>query len=182
MGRPKKYTARALARAVEAYFDSITREIEVTERVDTGRRDGQGHTVFEIKPVTNKLGQVVRMTEFVVPPSVKDLCDRLGINRSTWADYADPDKHPELADIVREACERMKAWNERELVTRPGKDVRGIIFNLQANYGYGVRPEPATAAQEDDPITRSLKEAAHALTQTTGDPPLALHGKDGAHL
>lgn len=182
MGRPKKYTARALSKAVDAYFDSITREVEITERVDTGRRDGRGHRIFETRPVTNKLGQVVRTTEFVVPPSVKDLCDWLGINRSTWADYADPDRRPELADIVREACERMKAWNERELITRPGKDVRGIIFNLQANYGYGARTEPAPAAQEDDPITRSLKEAAHALAQAAGDTALALRRKDGAHL
>lgn len=182
MGRPKKYTARALSKAVDAYFDSITREVEITERVDTGRRDGQGHRIFETKPVTNKLGQTVRTTEYIVPPSVRDLCHALGITGATWANYADPDKHPELAGIVGEACERMKAWNERELVTRPGKDVRGIIFNLQANYGYGVRTDPAPAAQKDDPITRSLKEAAHALTQTTGDPPLALHGENGAHL
>lgn len=182
MGKPKKYTARTLARAVDAYFDSITREVEVTEQVDTGRRDRQGHRVFESRPVTNKLGQTVRVTEYLVPPSVRELCCSLGITRATWSNYADPDKHPELAGTVREACERMKAWNERELVTRPGKDVRGIIFNLQANYGYGPRAEPAPALQEDDPITRSLKEAAHALRKTDGNPPLALHGQDRPDL
>jgi hypothetical protein len=182
MGKPKKFTARTLARAVDAYFDSITREVEVTERVDTGRRDGQGHRIFETKPVANKLGQTVRVTEYLVPPSVRELCCSLGITRATWSNYADPDKHPELAGIVEEARERMRAWNERELVTRPGKDVRGIIFNLQANYGCGVKAEPAPAAQEDDPITRSLKEAAHALRKTDGDPPLALHGQDRADL
>lgn len=183
MGRPKKYTARTLAKAVEAYFDSITREKELTERVGTGRRDGSGHEIFETKPVTNKLGQPVRVTEYVVPPSVKDLCDHLGVNRATWAEYANPDKHPELAAIVRETRERLQAWNERELVTRPGRDVRGIIFNLQANYGYGVKREPVPdSAQEDDPITKSLKEAADALAQTNGNSPLALQGKDGADL
>ncbi len=182
MGKPKKFTARTLARAVDAYFDSITREVEVTEQVDTGRRDGQGHRIFETKPVANKLGQTVRVTEYLVPPSVRELCCSLGITRATWSNYADPDKHPELAGIVEEARERMRAWNERELVTRPGKDVRGIIFNLQANYGCGVKAEPAPAAQEDDPITRSLKEAAHALRKTDGDPPLALHGQDRADL
>lgn len=183
MGRPKKYTARTLAKAVDAYFDSITREKELTERVDSGRRDSYGHTIFETRPVTNKLGRRVRVTEYVVPPSVKDLCDSLGVNRSTWADYGNPNKHPELAGIVREAGERMQAWNERELVTRSGRDVRGIIFNLQANYGYGVRREPVPdSPQEDDPITRSLKEAADALAQTNGNSPLALQGKDGADL
>lgn len=183
MSRPKKYTARTLAKAVDAYFDSITREKELTERVDTGRRDSYGHTIFETKPVINKLGQPVRATEYVMPPSVKDLCDSLGVNRSTWADYGNPDKHPELAGIVREAGERMQAWNERELVTRSGRDVKGIIFNLQANYGYGLKRDPVPdRPQEDDPITRSLKEAAHALAQTNGDSPLALSGEDGADL
>lgn len=182
MGRQKKYTARTLSRAVDAYFDSITREVEVTERVDTGKRDRQGHQIFETRPVTNKLGQTVRKTEYLVPPSVRELCCFLGITIATWANYADPGKHPELAGVVREACERMKAWNERELVTRPGKDVRGIIFNLQANYGYGVRAEPAPAAQEDDPLTRSLKEAADALAKANKNPPVALHGEDGADL
>lgn len=37
-------------------------------------------------------------------------------------------------------------------------------------------------AREDDPITRSLKEAADALAQTNGNSPLALQGKDGADL
>lgn len=37
-------------------------------------------------------------------------------------------------------------------------------------------------AREDDPITRSLKEAADALAQTNGNSPLALQGKDGVDL
>lgn len=183
MSRPKKYSARALAKAVDAYFDSITREVDVTEPVDTGRRDGHGHPIFEPRPVTNKLGKQVRVTEYVVPPSVKDLCDSLGLSRVTWTEYANPDKHPELAEIVQEARERIRAWNERELVTRPGRDVKGIIFNLQANYGYGARQEPVyDRAQEDDPITRSLKEAAHALAEANENPPVAIHGEGGADL
>lgn len=183
MSRPKKYSARTLTKAVDAYFDSITREVDVTELVDTGRRDGHGHPIFKPRPVTNKLGKQVRVTEYVVPPAVKDLCDSLGVNRSTWADYANPDKYPELAEIVQEAKERIKAWNERELVTRSGRDVKGIIFNLQANYGYGAKQESAyDNAQEDDPITRSLKEAAHALAEANENPPVAVHGENGADL
>ena len=44
---------------------------------------------------------------------------------------------PEFAEITEGVKARMQAWNERELLTRPGKDVKGIIFNLQQNYGYG---------------------------------------------
>ena len=133
MSRRKKYTAKTLEKAVAAYFDSITREKDVTEAVDTGKRDRYGHVIFKSVPVTNKLGDPVRMTEYLVPPSVMDLCDRLGINRSTWADYAKEDENPELAPIVRDVRDRMRAWNERELVTRSGRDVKGIIFNLHRN-------------------------------------------------
>lgn len=148
MGRSKKYTARTLKKAVDAYFDSITRDVELTERVDTGRKDSQGHAIFEKKSVTNRLGQPVRVTEYVVPPSVRDLCDFLGVTGATWANYASRDKCPELADIAREVYERMKAWNERELVTRAGKNVRGIIFNLQNNYGYGGRADEQSGSSE----------------------------------
>ena len=183
MSRPKKYTARTLKKAVDAYFDSITRDVELTELVDTGKRDKRGHAVFEPKPIINKLGQQARMTEYMVPPSVKDLCDHLGINRSTWADYAKEDKYPELTGIVQEVHERMKAWNERELLTRSGRDVKGIIFNLQVNYGYGAKRDPASSVfSEDDPITKSLKEAAYAIAQANEDTAMAVHGEDGADL
>ena len=157
MSRPKKYTANTLKKAVNAYFDSITRELELTERVDTGKRDRQGHSIFETKPITNKLGQAVRVTEYVVPPSVKDLCDFLGVNRSTWADYAKADRHPEFGDIVQEAHERMRAWNERELLTREGKNVRGIIFNLQCNYGYGEKYNLSGDTDALDAFVRAVR-------------------------
>lgn len=141
-----------------------------------GRRPGRKkHPVRHFQHLTGQENRPTRnQFRILIIPNLRD-----GIKE---AFYADPDKHPELAGIVEEARERMRAWNERELVTRPGKDVRGIIFNLQANYGCGVKAEPAPAAQEDDPITRSLKEAAHALRKTDGDPPLALHGQDRADL
>ena len=37
--------------------------------------------------------------------------------------------------------ERMKAWNEHEMLTRPGKDLKGILFNLTNNYGYSEKKE-----------------------------------------
>lgn len=68
MGRPKKYTERTLRKAVEAYFDSITREVGMTEKVDTGRKDSSGHKIFENVPVINKRGEQVKYTEYLVPP------------------------------------------------------------------------------------------------------------------
>lgn len=100
MGRPKKYTERTLRKAVEAYFDSITREVAMTEKVDTGRKDADGHKIFENVPVINKRGEQVKITEYLVPPTVGGLCEALGIHRSTWAEYCDENTHPEFSDTT----------------------------------------------------------------------------------
>ena len=57
-GAPKKYnTDAALRRAVKKYFDSITRWRVVTEKVPTGRKDNDGHMIFEDRTVLNVLGE-----------------------------------------------------------------------------------------------------------------------------
>lgn len=139
MGRPKKYGKKALSEAVDRYFDSISRDVPVMERRDTGRRDDKGHTIYEQVPVKNKLGEPAMATEYIVPPTVGGLCEFLGIHRSTWAEYCDSDQHPEFSDTTTRARGRMRAWCESELLTR--KDVKGIIFNLQNNYDYKERHE-----------------------------------------
>lgn len=142
MSRPKgtkKYTARTLAPAVREYFDSISREIELTEMVDSGEKDDKGHVIYVPRKVENKLGQPVKVTEFLVPPSVQGLCDHLGIHRSTWWEYSDSQKHPELAGIISRARDVMQGYREEQLLTRPGKDVRGIVFDLENNYGYAEK-------------------------------------------
>jgi hypothetical protein len=137
MGRPREYTAYSLERAVNRYFRSITRQKALTEMVPTGETDEKGHAVLRPEAIINDLGQQVVITEYIIPPSVGDLCDTLRIHRSTWANYCDPDLHPEFREITEATRSRMQAWNERELLTRQGKDVKGIIFNLQQNYDYG---------------------------------------------
>ena len=138
-GRPREYTAEGLRRAVNRYFDSITREITVTEPVDTGKKDKDGHKIFEMRPVENKLGKPVTTTEYIIPPSKGDLAIFLGIHRSTWDNYHDGTKYPEFQDIAADADARIQAWNEREMVTREGKNLKGILFNLENNYGYRER-------------------------------------------
>lgn len=137
MARPREYTPEKLERAVNKYFRSITRRVVQTEMVPTGERDDKGHLIYEPKPIINSLGTEVEITEYILPPSVADLCEALRIHRATWANYCDHQLHPELQEVTEQVRERMKAWNERELLTRPGKDIKGIIFNLQTNYGYG---------------------------------------------
>jgi len=138
-GRPRLYTAEQLERAVSRYFKSITRKVQITEPKPTGERDDAGHMIFEQVPVINSLGKEVWVTEYIVPPEMAALYDFLKIDKSTWSNYSNPEKHPELAEITAYVYERMKAWNERELLIRPGKDIKGIVFNLENNYGYRER-------------------------------------------
>ena len=151
MGRAKKYTERTLKKAVEAYFDSITREVGLTEKVDTGRKDADGHKIFEDVPVINRSGEQVKITEYLVPPTVGGLCEALGIHRSTWAEYCDEQLHPELSDTTTRTRGRMREYLEQQLLTR--KDVKGIIFSLQNNYGYTERREVDFGPQASRALT-----------------------------
>ena len=136
-----KYTKKKLREAVDHYFDSISREVTLKERKPTGKRDDKGHEIYEMVPIINKLGEEVTVLEYAVPPSVGDLCDFLGIHRSTWAEYCDQDEHPEFSDTTTRARGRIHAYLERESLTRQGKDLKGILFNLQNNYGYTEKRE-----------------------------------------
>ena len=70
-GRPKKYKSKkALADAIESYFRSISRTIEL--------QDLTGATIY------NDDGEAIHKLQFVVPPSISALCIHLGIDRSTW--------------------------------------------------------------------------------------------------
>ena len=125
-GRPKKYTKKKLREETERYFRSISRTIPA--RDDTGGI------------IRNDDGDEIQLLQYVVPPSIAGLCLQLGIDRSTWQNYADPTLHPELADVVAEARARIEAYLEQELLTRE-KGLQGIIFNLQNNYGWRQKQE-----------------------------------------
>ena len=148
-----------LKRDVERYFASITRKVRITEPVPTGRYDDKGHMIFEQVPVKNSLEEEVWVTEYIVPPEIAALCEFLEIDRSTWANYRDPDKNPEFVEITQQVYERMKAWNERELLTRPGKDIKGIVFNLENNYGYRERHDLDFSSKGIEEYLQKLEEA-----------------------
>ena len=141
MARPKKFSQKALREAVGRYFDSISRTVPVTEKIDSGSRDDKGHVIWKTVPVENALGEEAQRVEFLIPPSVGGLCAYLGIHRSTWAVWCDQEMHPEYKDITTAASERMQLWLEEQLLTRSGKDVKGIVFNLQNNYGYAEKKQ-----------------------------------------
>ena len=156
-----KKTIKSLREAVADYFASISREREVMEERVTAEKDKWGHFVTEWVPVENDKGEVMREREYVIPPTVGGLCAHLGISRQTWADYC---KNPKFAETTEWAREQLLSWREKELMIRPGKDVKGLLFDLQANYGMRSKNDAAMPGQqEDDPITRSLKESADVL-------------------
>ena len=141
LGAPKKYTEKTLKKAVNLYFDSISREVEVTEMVATDKKDKMGHTVYEKRPVTNKLGNVVKDIQYLIPPSVAGLCEFLKIHISTWDNYCDNEKHPEFFETTTRARGRIHAYLVQESLTRQGKDLKGVLFNLENNFGYKERHE-----------------------------------------
>lgn len=136
MGARKKYTAASLQKAVDRYFRSISREKTVTEDVATGRKDSMGHEIYEQQPVVNGLGEKLKITEYLIPPTVGSLSAFLGVHRSTWNAWCDSTMYPEFQDVTQDAMGRIHAYLEQESLTRPGKDLKGVIFNLENNYGY----------------------------------------------
>ena len=136
-GQPKAYTPRTLKKAVDRYFASISRTVAVTEPKPTGQLDKYGHPVFEYVQVENSLGEKVFTTEYLIKPSRAGLARFLGIHKSTWDNYRDdPGTYPEFQDIVEDAEDRIFAWTHEQLLTRSGKDVKGIVVELEHSYGY----------------------------------------------
>lgn len=138
-GQPKAYTAKKLKKAVEKYFASITRQRALTEKVPTDQLDKYGHPILRDVPVKNQMDEQVIVTEYVVPPSKGALALFLGIHRSTWDNYHDSKTYPEFQEIVTDADDRILAWKEEQLLTRSGKDIRGIEFDLENNHGHRQR-------------------------------------------
>lgn len=150
MGAKKKYTAKALEKAVENYFLSISREKTVTEDVETGELDRMGHKVYEQRPVLNSLGKEMTVTEYMIPPTVGGLAAYLGIHRSTWNAWCDSSVYPEYRDITEDAMGRIHSYLETESLTRPGKDLKGVIFNLENNYGYREKASVQVSGSLED--------------------------------
>jgi len=166
--RPKKYTERTLGKAVDAYFRGITRTITVQERVNTGEKDDHGHWIYNLEDVLNDAGEPVKVRRFVVPPTVGGLCEALGIHRSTWADYCDREKHPELQEATSRARETIQRYLESELLSREGKDLKGVIFSLQNNYGCSERKTVELGPKAASAVTAStlpMEERAALLRE-----------------
>ena len=182
MANVKRFrTSKALRAAAEAYFDSISRTVEVTEMVPTGEMDSKGHAILAAKKVYNDRGEAIRTREYLVPPTVVGLCLYLGIHRATWARWCDHQAHPELEEATEWVNSILRLWNEEQLLTRGDKGVKGIMFNLQNNYGYTQKVEveegPQTreakmlTTQEKLALLQELWEAGSPMEEETGECP-----------
>lgn len=120
-GRPRKYTARGFQKAVKKYFHSISVEVVNAE-------------------VRNINGDPITRIMYAIPPTISGLCLALGIDRSTWQNYADPVENPEYAKVCESVRLRIEAYLEEQLLTRE-KSVQGIIFNLSNNFGWSEKHE-----------------------------------------
>ena len=136
VGRPRKYSRAALEAAVQTYFDSITREVVITERVPTGKKDSYGHEIYEIQEVKNNLGEIAKRVEFLVPPTIEGLCLHLGIHSSTWSRWRDDTKYKSFQKIIAEVDERIIGWLKEQVSTRD--KVTGIVWMLEVNHGLSI--------------------------------------------
>lgn len=150
MARPKKYTKKGLEKAIEGYFASISRKVRVL--------DDDGEAVY------NDVGESIWVTEYVRPPTVSGLCLYLGIDRSTWQNYADRELHPELADIAADARVRMECWLEEQLLTRE-KNVQGLIFNLQNNYGWREKREVELGGESRKAVSAGAQAQSMSIAE-----------------
>lgn len=130
-GRPRVYeTPEELLRAVEDYFGRISRTVDVTELVDSGKKDSDGHAIYVPVKVQNDDGEVIRRVEFLVPPSITDLCLELGITKQTWVNYRNREGYRQVAEWAKT---RVESYLRRESLTRT-KGLQGVIFNLEQNF------------------------------------------------
>lgn len=162
MGRKKAVTGRydtaaALAAAAGEYFASVSRLVTLTEKVPTGKKDEYGHEVYKSVSVKNRLGRVVKVEQWLTPPSLRALCRYIGVTEEDWRRMGQSEA---TAGAVREAEDRIEEYLRRELLTRPGKDVKGVLLTLQEGYGYGR--ESGGGAETLEELLRRMAEESGA--------------------
>lgn len=141
-GRPRIYkTPAALQRKVGAYFDAISVRRKLTEWVPTGEVTNKGKPILMERDILDREGEPIWALHYIVPPRITALCLYLGISRRTWENYAADEEHyPGFREIIEDARLRIEDYLAQESLTRD-KGLQGVLFNLQANYGWRERRE-----------------------------------------
>lgn len=147
MARPRKFkTAKAMGAAWEQYKAWCNDQKVLTH--DFSSKNSEF--------VSAELKRSVTCT-------IEGFCVWVGISRSTFYEtYAEDERFSDIVTRMREECE-VDARMKFEL---------GVIDTKLAplwmsRHGYSTKTESAAViVQEDDPITRSLKESADVLAKT----------------
>ena len=154
MGRPRKMTARALKKRIDAYFDSIRAEKPMLVKVpvmmedENGRKypvlDAFGHEKMMFEQVITADGKPATETIWVEPPSIIGLCMAIGVDRTTFYRWCNPGDEPdegekEFCNIATRARGRIEAYLTAK--TEEKSAARGAIANLEANFGWKRRKE-----------------------------------------
>ena len=131
-GKPRIYkTPEDFRKAVETYFDSITRERKLTEWVDSGKRTNNGKPLMEEREVLGLDGQPVMVFDYVVPPTMPALLLSIGVSKTAWHDYRNREGY---AEVCADAKLRIEAHLAEQAVIRDNP--RGVMFTLENNYGW----------------------------------------------
>lgn len=154
VGRKRKMTARMLDKRIKEYFESITSERQMLRMVPAlmedadgklcGVLDEFGHAKMVFEPVIAKNGKQAMETEWIRPPSIIDLCLHLGVDRTTFYRWCNPEGEPdeeaeEFCNIATRARGRIEAYLTAR--TEDKNAARGAIANLEANFGWKRKRE-----------------------------------------
>lgn len=179
MGRKRKMTARMLDRRIKDYFESITSERPMLRMVPELKEDADGklcevldefgHTKMVFEPVIAKNGKQAMETIWIRPPSIIDLCLYLGVDRTTFYRWCNPDGEPEgeeeeFCNIATRARGRIEAYLTAR--TEDKNAARGAIANLEANFGWKRKKEIG--------LDEQTQRAVAMATMTTDDKLAAL--------
>ena len=158
----KQMSAAALEEAVDRYFRSISREKLLTEKTETGETDKNGKPITVDTAVLNALGEVVTVTEFLLPPTRWGLLHSLGLTEEDWHALS---RKPALSAVVRQAEARLVDWRFQQILSLPGKDIKGLLFDLEQNYSITppVAEAPPSVSLEEK--RRCLKELCEELRE-----------------
>lgn len=131
-GRPRTYkTVAAFRKAVDGYFEAITRERTLREWVDSGERTNRGKPIMVERDVIGLDGQPVIVFDYVMPPTMPALQLAIGVSKASWDNYR---KREGFAEVCAEAKLRIEAYLAERVVT--AKNPAGVQFTLENNYGW----------------------------------------------
>jgi len=136
-GRPRKYeTAEELRKNIQYYFDSITKDVLITEMVEDGKNE-KGKIQYKEVPKLNNAGEQIIEVTFIEQPGIISMCVFLGIEPDTLKNYEK--NNEDFLGTIKEARNIILSAKLKMLPLM--KNPRGMMFDLSANYGMNEKQE-----------------------------------------